>query len=75
MKQHNWKREDPVLFRGKHATMFSVRGKLEIVRVGLYGVRLENGNFAWASRSQIRPRPNDGTVADRILADIDRDNA
>ncbi len=45
-----------VWYRGKFATEFSVRGQIEAVSGDLLGVRLENGNFAWASAAQLKMR-------------------
>jgi hypothetical protein len=54
-----------VLYRGRFATQHSIRGTLEIVRHGLYGVRLENGNFAWAGDDQLK------LVAHRIRLNVE----
>jgi len=45
-----------VWYRGEFATQFSVRGQIEVVDGGRLGVRLENGNFAWAIASQLKMR-------------------
>ena len=45
---------------GKKVWYGSVRGKIECVQGNgdftKYGVRLENGNFKWADRKEIRER-------------------
>lgn len=65
------KKGDKVWFRGQFAKEFSIRGEIECVDTcgvyGLgapqkpvaYGVRLENGNFKWAGKDQLRPRQGD----------------
>lgn len=43
-----------VRFRGKYAREFSIRGTIEVIEGALYGVRLENGNYALADHSQLQ---------------------
>lgn len=63
------KKGDKVWFRGRFAKEFSVRGEIEVVdtcnphSLGIppafpvaYGVRLENGNFHWAGKDQLKRR-------------------
>jgi len=44
-----------VWYRGKFASQFSLRGTVENTDGVRFGVRLENGNFAWAEASQVCP--------------------
>lgn len=51
-------------FRGKYVEphRYTIRGVIEVVHVGdtlddvRYGVRLENGDFAWAGWNQVKER-------------------
>lgn len=46
--------EQKVLFRGKYSKMFSNRGVIEDHCLGMYLVRLENGNAKWADEDQLK---------------------
>lgn len=45
--------EDPKLSPGGYGLMASPQPRAK------YGVRLENGNFKWAERDQLKPRKSD----------------
>jgi len=50
---------DKVWFRGRFSENFSLRGKIEYLRHGAsttYGIRLENGNFSYADKTQLKRR-------------------
>lgn len=55
------KPDDKVWFRGRFTTEYSHKGQIEIINdrdnpLGDYGIRLSNGNFYWADKSQVKPR-------------------
>lgn len=60
----DFKKDEKVLYRGRWAKRHSVRGTVEEaggrgvsgLLPTLVGVRLENGNFVWASHDQLRRR-------------------
>jgi len=55
---------DLIWFRGQFAQDFTLRGTIEAMEAtGQFGVRLENGNFKWASEAHIKPRVCSGKEA------------
>ena len=56
-----FKIDDKVWFRGQFTENFSLRGKIEYISHGIttsYGVRLENGNFHYVDKAQLKTREN-----------------
>ena len=52
-------RDSKVYFRGTDTGPYYLRGKVEVAAEPRIGIRLENGNFVWASPENLRPRPTD----------------